>query len=431
MIARRSCHTQFAAGNDEMQGAVQDPTVLDNREFGPTWIAACVVLPALALAFPFLLDKITDFSISAEERQQYIITLLLGKRVYLYSLALVALDWCAKRSEEMADLPLGERLRLINEGMLGSSSEEIKEANREVYASLDEVDGRQQAAALPLVLIVSLLVSFAFLQVSSTITLAESPSAFSFPEFLNALTLLSNGAVCLFFTKVELERAMGGPARATLGAALVLTAATLGGIGSAAWPIQNVINFCICVTASRLLSLSKLSSVIIALVGLTLYDVIGVVGTAQLSDNGQSIMEAVARAKFSTSDGLAAGTAAGTAGATAAAAVTAAVTNWSAWRPGLVEVVVGGRVTDALGLGDIIFPALLAGWCLHFDKLQGSTRPLYKSCLFGYAGGSLLSELFQSEGGGQPQLLFLVPSMLLAVLLTGLKENKLSKMMEI
>eukprot|EP00596_Hydrurales_sp_CCMP1899_P001733 CAMPEP_0119054392 /NCGR_PEP_ID=MMETSP1177-20130426/75032_1 /TAXON_ID=2985 /ORGANISM="Ochromonas sp, Strain CCMP1899" /LENGTH=97 /DNA_ID=CAMNT_0007034605 /DNA_START=1250 /DNA_END=1540 /DNA_ORIENTATION=- len=32
------------------------------------------------------------------------------------------------------------------------------------------------------------------------------------------------------------------------------------------------------------------------------------------------------------------------------------------WRPGLFQVVVGGKVSDVLGLADVVFPAMLAGW---------------------------------------------------------------------
>ena len=36
-------------------------------------------------------------------------------------------------------------------------------------------------------------------------------------------------------------------------------------------------------------------------------------------------------------------------------------------RAGLFQVVVGGKVSDVLGLADVVFPAMLAGWSVRYD----------------------------------------------------------------
>jgi hypothetical protein len=106
-----------------------------------------------------LLGQITDFTVAASDRQQSILELLLLKRVYLYSTALVCLDWCAKRSVELAATPLGERFLKINKELLGEGIAGGEE-QRQVFESLDKVSGQQQALAIPLLVAAALLASF-------------------------------------------------------------------------------------------------------------------------------------------------------------------------------------------------------------------------------------------------------------------------------
>jgi Signal peptide peptidase len=186
---------------------------------------------------------------------------------------------------------------------------------------------------------------------------------------------------------------------------------------------------------------------------------------------------------------------------------------------GLFEVVVGGRVSDVLGLADVVFPSMLAGWSLRYDiakrksfetekenskkiietsliqnfveeneyendsdieivklslfdrvrnifrvekivprqitrevskekqrdrniriiieeeKIENLDRKLeldlrssvFSSSLIGYGLGCFLCELFQT-GEGQPALLFIVPSMLITVFITGLIRGEITEM---
>ena len=185
--------------------------------------------------------------------------------------------------------------------------------------------------------------------------------------------------------------------------------------------------------------------------------------------------------------------------------------------PGLFEVVVGGRVSDVLGLADVVFPSMLAGWSLRYDiakrnafefekenskkiietsliqnfvenenenevenivklcifdrvrnifrtdkivprqinreiskekqrdrniriireeeKIENLDRKLeldlrtsvFTSSLIGYGLGCFLCELFQT-GEGQPALLFIVPSMLITVFITGIIRGEVAEM---
>ena len=80
----------------------------------------------------------------------------------------------------------------------------------------------------------------------------------------------------------------------------------------------------------------------------------------------------------------------------------------------------GGRVSDLFGLGDIVFPSMLAGWAVRRDKqrtgsINGrSGRSYHQAALVSYAAGCFLCEIFQT-GAGQPALVFIVPSMLVGV----------------
>ena len=80
-----------------------------------------------------------------------------------------------------------------------------------------------------------------------------------------------------------------------------------------------------------------------------------------------------------------------------------------AWAPGLLVVELGGRVSDALGVGDVVFPAMLAGWARRRDvALADGGGGYLASALLGYAGGCVALELVGGTGG--PALIELVPT---------------------
>jgi len=448
--SRPSAPKLFAKGLLEGDGPNAPPSGSQSTQLFTNYVLLGGALPLAALSFPWLLGQITDFNVAPSDRQQSILELLLLKRVYLYSTALVCLDWCAKRSVALAATPLGERFLNINKELLGEGIAGGEE-QRQVFESLDKVSGQQQALAIPVLVASALVASFALVTATSSLSSSSSSAAFIAPaQALAAFSLISNGAVALLFSKTEIGHALGDKESAsasasasssasTLAAAVLVGLSLAGGNGGATWPVQNLVNAFIAVTVCRACALPKLSQVAVALLGLVLYDVVAVAGTMQFTDSGQSIMEAVARAKISASAVSASASAAAVA-SSASDSVSAAVgaAGWSMWRPGLFEVVVGGRVSDALGLADVVFPALLAGWALRFDASSsavaaassapqegdegaaaataGGKTSLYPASLAGFALGCVACELLQTGAGGQPALLFLVPSMLLAVL---------------
>jgi hypothetical protein len=230
---------------------------------------------------------------------------------------------------------------------------------------------------------------------------------------------------------------------------------TIGTVKLDLWPLQNGVNIALAATVARALSLFLLSSSVIvspehpdssiaidsvlsassspssvtggkksirtvalALVGLTIFDAIATFGTvANASINSVdindasstiSVMEAVAQSKLAS------------------------------WQPGLLEVIIGHdntKVTEALGLGDVVFPSILVAWgFMADDDNKEDTAIGYSSyasaSVIGYIIGSFITEIVGSFDllgirSGLPALVFLIPSMLVAVTLMAWSRNEL------
>ncbi len=230
------------------------------------------------------------------------------------------------------------------------------------------------------------------------------------------------------------------------------------------WPIQNGVNIALAASVSRALSPFLLSAatpppprapsssaaaaaassaaagkkslrtVALALIGLALFDAVAtfvtVANAAVDALPPISIMEAVARSKLAS------------------------------WQPGLLEVIIGhdnSKVTDALGLGDVVFPSVLVAWGFTADdaddaesvdgrgsssidndfdgsdrgKSRGGGHPYASASVLGYLFGSFVTEIVGSfallgTGSGLPALVFLIPSMLGAVTIMAWSRNELN-----
>jgi hypothetical protein len=164
----------------------------------------------------------------------------------------------------------------------------------------------------------------------------------------------------------------------------------------------------------------------LALIGVTMFDGISVFGTvanaasidtavATVAAPTTSVMEKVATYKLESSSA-------------------------QLWNPGLLSVIVGhsqnAKITEALGLGDVVFPACLVAWSCFADNVMTQTpaaidnesvglpkgnRISYTSATTaGYVIGSAATEIVGSfsllgSGRGLPALIFLIPAMLLTV----------------
>ena len=135
-----------------------------------------------------------------------------------------------------------------------------------------------------------------------------------------------------------------------------------------------------------------------------------------------------------------------------------ASTSQSPWQPGLLEIVIGhdnAVITDALGLGDVVFPACLIAWGLNADaccsasdvgvatidevndKSFHHSEPSWKyhytsAAIAGYLFGSFLTEIVGSfsllgKGAGLPALVFLVPIMLMFVTFVSWRRGEMEE----
>ena len=182
----------------------------------------------------------------------------------------------------------------------GSSS---SKENVELYAALDTIDDSTQATALPFLVGGALLLSFLVLGLTSSINqsvnispnidlgfLQQIQQQFGpyFLQFISSVTLFSNAAVCSLFSKAEIQAAFknllsfdsdGSSIKGTDSSekasileklsenraaipfiiSLVISLVSfLSPPGGAAWPVQNILNICIAITAGWC-SLTQLS----------------------------------------------------------------------------------------------------------------------------------------------------------------------------
>jgi len=358
--------------------------------------------------------------------------------------------------------------------------------------------GTRLALALPLILGASLTLSYllstaSFFDISQVDMLSwnnydiENVILQGLTSLLPTLSMLPGAILSLLFVATEFRRAVpdggvngqlsapprnhplvcGGNILAffyVIGAyiAKIYPTLTIGTVKLDLWPLQNGVNIALAATVARALSLFLLSSSVIvspehpdssiaidsvlsassssssssstkviltgkksiktvalALVGLTIFDAIATFGTVANAamnavDNKDaasaiSVMEAVAQSKLAS------------------------------WQPGLLEVIIGHdntKVTEALGLGDVVFPSILVAWGFMADDDDNKDDNVvdYSSyvsaSVIGYIIGSFITEVVGSFDllgirSGLPALVFLIPSMLIAVTVIAWSRNEL------
>ncbi|KAL7475740.1 hypothetical protein ACHAW6_001648 [Cyclotella cf. meneghiniana] len=349
--------------------------------------------------------------------------------------------------------------------------------------------GRTIAILLPLVLTASLVISYEIVVASDVKNAAIDAAGDTFwsetygwvSTYLPYLTALPSLTLCLLFTSAEFRRffppkylmltsnsiALRTPVLCTgnivaffyvTGAYLAKSHPTLTlneSIATSAsidlWPLQNGVNVALATTVTRALApflvstssntKKSIRTIALALIGVTLFDAISVFGTVvnaamnAMPTESSSIMARSKLASVSRSPPLV-----------------------SPWQPGLLEIVIGhgnAITTDALGLGDVVFPACLVAWGLHADaccaasdvdvsttdevhdrsinhsKIFGNNQYTF-AAIAGYLFGSFLTEIvgsfsFLGKGAGLPALVFLVPAMLMFVLFVSWRKGEIEE----
>ena len=315
--------------------------------------------------------------------QRALLPVLLLKRLYIYSMAayVVAVGGTRGGADPSA---LGTRLESLTREVLPDSLEPTTDLAP--LQKLDAVDETQQAALVPAAVAASLLLSLGLLALASSDGGAVRDAAAS----ATSLAAVSTAGTLGIFTRAELQRA-GAPAATALAAVLVALAYLVP--AAYAWPVQNVLCMCLAIATARALQFSNFAALCAAAAALVAYDVVSVAATLPVASAptaaAASPMGAVAVSRLSES-----------------------------FQPGLLQVRLGGRVSDVLGLGDAVFPALVAGFAKRYDLARGSR--LFPAALTGFGVGCLLCELSPGiDGRGLPALLYILPVMLLAVLATA------------
>ena len=315
--------------------------------------------------------------------QRVLLPLLLVKRVYIYAMAayVVAVGGTRGGADPSA---LGTRLESLTREVLPDSL--APTTDLAPLQKLDAVDETQQAALVPAAVAASLLLSLGLLALASSDGGAVRDAAAS----ATSLAAVSTAGTLGIFTRAELQRA-GAPAATALAAVLVAFAYLVP--AAYAWPVQNVLCMCLAIATARALQFSNFAALCAAAAALVAYDVASVAATLP-----------VASAPTAAASPM---------GAVAVSRLT------EGFQPGLLQVRLGGRVSDVLGLGDAVFPALVAGFAKRYDLAQEESR-LFPAALAGFGVGCLLCELSPgSDGRGLPALLYILPVMLLAVLATA------------
>jgi hypothetical protein len=314
--------------------------------------------------------------------QKLLLPLLLVKRVAIYAMAayVVAVGGARGGADPSA---LGTRLESLTRELLPeATAEDLKPIQK-----LDAVPETQQAAAVPAAVAASLLLSLGLLALASSDGGAAREAAAS----ASSLAAVSTAGTLGIFTRAELQRA-GAPVATALAAALVAFAYLVP--AAYAWPVQNVLCMCLAIATARALQFSNFAALCAAATALVVYDVASVAATLPVA----SAPSAAAASPM---------------GAVAVSRLT------EGFQPGLLQVRLGGRVSDVLGLGDAVFPALVAGFAKRYDLAKEESR-LFPAALAGFGVGCLLCELSPGiDGRGLPALLYILPVMLLAVLATA------------
>jgi hypothetical protein len=391
------------------------------------WLFAAI--PLLSLALPLLLQA------------KLIGTLVVAKRVYIYTLAVTVLVIASRRGT--SDSPfLGTRLIDLTREVLpigddDDDDDDMSNKNDDTrfqeMAVLDQVDGSTQAVGLPLIVVSSLVASLFFVLLQSTdfsstaTTTNGVPFLQSIQSFLPQAITLSNGVVLSLFARAELQRILPNQQQtiATVGALLLSGLAYLGP-AAWVWPLQNILCACLAISVARAIQIPRLAPIVLALSALVVYDVASV--GLQLIDLGSATLATPPQGDVVTTSAAAAtATAASTTASSSSVMRAVALSKTEGiWQPGLFQVRLKGMVTDLLGLGDAVFPTLLSTFLLRFDQEMRTTN-YFAASLVGFGIGCAACEFVPGiQDTGLPALLFLVPSMFTAVFGLALVQGDVS-----
>ena len=199
------------------------------------------------------------------------------------------------------------------------------------------------------------------------------------------------------------------------------------------WPACNFVNMSIAILVARAIQLNTFQSIVGALTLLTIYDgasvfLIPAANAFVDSSSSSSSLVGVDSSLLLSSSSSNTLIADASASASAMGSVAIQKLTSTSFQPGLlVAKLDGDKITGALGLGDAVFPSILATFLKRFDNEQqtlststststSTSLSLFVVSLVGYIIGCMLCEFAPTiSTGGLPALVFILPSMLISV----------------
>jgi hypothetical protein len=455
------------AFENETDGPTEPP---QNKVFSFTMLG----LPALSLLFPQLLHMAKSLPPNSSEQFAVVTALFVSNRVYLYALSATIVGLAAMRgasdspklgkrvidlTEELLYRPAFEKQNILS---LPNDGEKVgkKEEKPEMIASLsksgfgdslDQVSPETQAFFLPLLVSLLLATSIFLLPFfnDGATEIDQGTVAFLIPfqdmisQVLPQISQLWNIALLTMFTRSEVRR-LGSELEVTDiqshdrdDSTVILLAewTVVIGIMTCAfflqqWPAQNFVNMALAVLVARVIQLDKFSAIIGALSLLTLYDATSVFLIPAVNAVDSIPLPDLGACSLTLADATAPTTAAGSAmGSVAIQKLTSGT-----FQPGLLTTKVGNSLGGSLGLGDAVFPSILATFVRRFDLKQDSDQKrtsLFTVSMVGYLLGCFACEFAPMlSSSGIPALVFIIPAMVGLILVSSSTSGELESLFQ-
>eukprot|EP00977_Amphora_coffeiformis_P018806 scaffold6749_cov162-Amphora_coffeaeformis.AAC.1 len=411
-----------------------------------------LAFPVASLIFPALLQLARSVPPNSTEQVAVITALFISNQAYLYLMAATIVGLAATRGAN--DSPqLGRRIIALTEELLyrpplekSSNTTSVEEytkpsmiqslADSGFEESLDEVSSETQAILLPLLVSFLLALSVFLLPFwSGTPSIGDGTAGWEVQNFVSKIlpstSKIWNVGLLALFTRAEIRRLafelkVSTSAIVEWGIAVAIT-----GLACLAklWTAQNFLNMALAVLVARAIQLDQFVAVVGALSLLTLYDATSVFLIPAAGASDALMASSSSDSLFTSTVDLAASqTAAGSAmGSVAIQKLTS-----GDFQPGLLVTKVGKSLGGTLGLGDAVFPSLLANFVKRFDDTKANEdgrMSLFPVSIAGYLIGCLACEFTPLISlSGIPALVFIIPLMLTSVLVVAASTGEMRKL---
>eukprot|EP00980_Cylindrotheca_fusiformis_P018189 scaffold5887_cov122-Cylindrotheca_fusiformis.AAC.18 len=483
--------------DDELELTSDDERGKGQQQYasGPKVFSWMMVgLPLLSFAFPQLLQLAKSLPPNSGEQLVVVSALFVGNRAYLYAMSATIVALAAWRGA-MDSAKLGERITDLTEELLfrpsfamvttteersSSTTEGSKlPKDREKPAiiqslsestgfgkSLDEMPSESQALFLP-VLVSSLLALSVFLlplwNGPNPVIEDQLPSLTLFSKLRDILaTILPkisevwNIGLLTLFTRSEVRRLFfellpiastnketdDSSIRITCEWAIAL-GITLSAFLLQQWPAQNFVNMALAILVGRAVQLDRFYTIAAALSLLTVYDVASVflipaANAAATAAFDPSFIPAATTTSTSLISDATTASSSGAAAGSAMGSVAIQKLTSGTFQPGLLTTRIGNSLGGSLGLGDAVFPSILANFARRYDLVHEHDRHQEenRTSLFAVSMGSYLLGCFACEfaptisSSGIPALVFIVPIMLGSVLISATVSGELEELLQ-